>query len=100
MSQKLKISVHVPNLPPLARKTLIVLLCVAAGAAYAISVLPVRVLNPSNISWITGDPAQSYLGWLYFRREESLAFPLGWATTLGYPLGEPIAYLNFRSRPT
>ena len=82
------------HLLPLARKIVIVLLCVAAGAVYAISVLPVRVLNPFDISWITGDAAQSYLGWLYFRREERLTLPLGWATTLGYPLGAPIAYTD------
>ena len=79
-------------LPPLPRKILVVLFCVAVGAVYAISVLPIRVLNPFDTSWITGDPAQSYLGWLHFRREERLTLPLGWVTTLGYPLGAPIAY--------
>ena len=71
---------------------LVVLFCVAVGAVYALSVLAIRVLNPFDTSWITGDPAQSYLGWLHFRREERLTLPLGWVTTLGYPLGAPIAY--------
>lgn len=31
---------------------------------------------------------------MFFRNQESLTFPLGWVATLGYPLGEPIAYLD------
>ncbi|MGL5168962.1 MAG: DUF6311 domain-containing protein [Afipia sp.] len=46
------------------------------------------------MTWVVGDPATGQLGWMFFRNEESLAFPLGWAASLGYPLGEPIAYLD------
>jgi hypothetical protein len=67
---------------------------VATGAAFAIYVVGVRVLNPFDISWLSGDSATGYLGWKFFRQEEQLSFPLGWASRLGYPLGEPIAYLD------
>lgn len=69
-------------------------LCIAAGVAFAIYVAGVRVLNPFDISWLGGDSATGYLGWKFFRQEEHLSFPLGWASKLGYPLGEPIAYLD------
>ncbi len=69
-------------------------LFVAIGAAFAAYVVGVRVLNPFDISWLADDPATGYLGWKFFRLEEHLSFPLGWASKLGYPLGEPIAYLD------
>ena len=67
---------------------------IAVGAAFAIYVVGIRVINPLDISWLDGDPATGYLGWAFFRQEEHLSFPLGWASKLGYPLGEPIAYLD------
>lgn len=69
-------------------------LFIVAGIAFAIYVVGVRVLNPFDISWLEGDPATGYLGWAFFRQEGQLSFPLGWASRLGYPLGEPIAYLD------
>ena len=69
-------------------------LFVATGVAFAIYVVGIRVLNPFDISWLGGDSATGYLGWAFFRQEEHLSFPLGWASKLGYPLGEPIAYLD------
>lgn len=67
---------------------------VVIGVAFAVYVVGVRVLNPFDISWLGGDSATGYLGWKFFRQEEQLSFPLGWASKLGYPLGEPIAYLD------
>jgi hypothetical protein len=69
-------------------------LFIATGAAFAAYVVGTRVLNPFDISWLGGDSATGYLGWTFFRQEEHLSFPLGWASKLGYPLGEPIAYLD------
>jgi hypothetical protein len=66
----------------------------ATGICFAIYVVGVRVLNPFDVSWLKGDPATGYLGWKFFRQEDHLTFPLGWASSLGYPLGEPIAYLD------
>lgn len=69
-------------------------LFVVTGLAFALYVVGTRVLNPLDITWLEGDPATGYLGWIFFRQEEHLSFPLGWASKLGYPLGEPIAYLD------
>jgi len=67
---------------------------IAVGTTFALYVLGIRVLNPVDTSWLADDPATGYLGWEFFRREEHLSFPIGWASALGYPLGEPIAYLD------
>lgn len=66
----------------------------ATGIAFAIYVVGPRVLNPFDVSWLKGDPATGYLGWAFFRLEDHLSLPLGWTSSLGYPLGEPIAYLD------
>jgi hypothetical protein len=72
----------------------VALLAGATGAAYAYLVAGPRVLNPFNVSWFSGDPITYYLGWSFFRQEEHLTLPLGWSSALGYPFGEPIAYLD------
>lgn len=69
-------------------------LSLLAGAAYAFVVLGPRPLNPFNVSWIVGDPAEAYLGWAFFRQEPDLTLPLGWSHAIGYPFGEPAAYLD------
>ncbi|CAN5189706.1 hypothetical protein BH10PSE10_BH10PSE10_01090 [soil metagenome] len=66
----------------------------AVGAAFAVCVAGTRVINPFDVSWLGGDSATGYLGWAFFRQEDHLSFPLGWTSRLGYPLGEPIAYLD------
>jgi hypothetical protein len=66
----------------------------AVCSAYALMVLGPRVLNPLNLSWLAGDPATAYLGWGFFRQESHLTFPLAWSHALGYPFGEPAAYLD------
>jgi hypothetical protein len=87
-----------PSLPPRAdsgRSWVIILtLSCVLGLAYAFAVIGPRVLNPVDVSWMTGDPATGYLGWAFFRREEHLTLPLGWSDAIGYPLGEPIAYFD------
>lgn len=69
-------------------------LFVVIGFWFALGVVGWKVINPLNNTWFSGDPATGYLGWLFFRREDHLSFPLGWAAEIGYPLGEPIAYLD------
>lgn len=76
-------------------KTLfLVFLFVVIGVLFATSVVGWRVINPLNTTWLVEDPATGQLGWMFFRNQESLTFPFGWAASLGYPLGEPIAYLD------
>jgi hypothetical protein len=72
----------------------LILLAIAAGFAFAVYVVGYRVINPFDTSWLSGDPAHSQLGWAFFRHEPLLSFPLGWSRALGYPLGEPIAWLD------
>jgi len=69
-------------------------LACTVGAAYGVAVIGPRALNPLDVSWITADPATAFLGWAFFRQEPPLTFPLGWSSSIGYPLGEPIAYLD------
>ena len=64
------------------------------GSAFAVYVVGSRVINPFDTSWLSGDPAHSQLGWAFFRHEPLSSFPLGWSRALGYPLGEPIAWLD------
>ncbi len=66
----------------------------SVGLLYSIYVFGLRALDPRNISTLPQDTSQAYMGWLFFRHEEHLTLPLGWASALGYPRGEPIAYLD------
>jgi hypothetical protein len=51
-----------------------------------------RVLYPANIAWLGGgDPAQHYLGWLFFRNSE-WSFPIGLNQTYGLELGSAILF--------
>ena len=67
---------------------------VITGISFAIYVLGARVIDPTNTSWLTWDAAQAHLGWLFFRNENSLSFPLGWSSSIGYPKGVAIAYFD------
>jgi hypothetical protein len=57
-------------------------------------VLGARVINPTNTSWLSWDSATADLGWLFFRNEQHLSFPLGWSSSIGYPKGVAIAYFD------
>ena len=64
------------------------------GISFAIFVVGFRVFNPFDASWLSDDPATSYLGWKFFRNETRLTFPLGWSSAVAFPIGEPIAYFD------
>ena len=49
-------------------------------------------LDPSDNSWMSGDAADYYIGWAFFRHETSWHLPLLWSRDLGYPLGVSAAY--------
>ena len=72
----------------------IFLLSVALGLANAIALLGWSVIDPTNLSWLTGDNATHYLGWAFFRYESSWSFPLAETTRVGYPIGTSIAFLD------
>jgi Family of unknown function (DUF6311) len=67
---------------------------VIVGIAFATYVLGTRVIDPTNISWLSWDSADAHLGWQFFRNEEYLSLPLGWASSIGYPKGIAIAYFD------
>jgi hypothetical protein len=50
------------------------------------------IIHPGHVGWLAnGDPAQSYLGWLFFR-QEPWSMPLGLSHTLGMEQGSSIVY--------
>lgn len=51
-------------------------------------------IDPRNLDWLDGDPAQYNLGWEFLRHESKWTFPLTWVDRLGYPLGVAAAYLD------
>lgn len=51
-----------------------------------------RALDPVNIAWLgLGDPAQNYLGWLFFRNAD-WSFPIGLNPNYGLEIGNAIVY--------
>jgi hypothetical protein len=75
-------------------RSLVVLISCIAAVACALPITGLRVLNPFNVSWITGDTATEYLAWSFFRQETRLTLPFGWSSAMGHPLGLSTAYLD------
>lgn len=64
------------------------------GVLFFVGVYGVSILSPTRIDWLLhGDPAQHYLGFVFFRNEE-WAWPLGSITGYGAPLGTSIVYTD------
>ncbi|GGF48420.1 hypothetical protein GCM10011611_63540 [Aliidongia dinghuensis] len=51
-------------------------------------------INPSDLSWLVGDPAQYQAAWEFLRHQKGWGFPLTWVDGLGYPLGVSASYLD------
>jgi hypothetical protein len=66
----------------------------AIGLVYTLFVLGPARLDPSNLSWLDGDPATYYIGWELFRQDARLHWPLTFTNRLGYPLGDSIAFMD------
>jgi hypothetical protein len=73
------------------------------GAAFFTIALGIRMLDPRQIGWLTGDWLTHFLGWHAFRHEpwtlppgriSSLAYPVG--TSVGYTDSIPIAAILFK----
>ena len=64
------------------------------AALMAWAILGSSVIDPQNVKWMKGDPAQSYLGWAFFRMEKDWTLPLGYASKLNFPDGTPIAFTD------
>ena len=61
---------------------------------YTLLVLGPARLDPTNLSWLDGDPATFYIGWALFRQDPHLHWPLTFTDRLGYPLGDSIAFMD------
>jgi hypothetical protein len=66
----------------------------AMGFLYTLLVLGLPRLDPTNLSWLGGDPATFYIGWELFRQDPHLHWPLTFTDRLGYPLGDSIAFMD------
>ena len=64
------------------------------GCLYTASILGLDAIDPTNISWLKNDPAATYLGWAFYRRQEGLTWPLTYTQHLGYPLGVSASYFG------
>ena len=68
------------------------LLPLLLGGASFLIVFGPRVLDPTNIGWLShGDPAQHYLGWLFFSNS-SWSFPIGENPKYGLELSSAIVF--------
>ncbi|HEX3431019.1 MAG TPA: DUF6311 domain-containing protein [Rhizomicrobium sp.] len=53
-----------------------------------------REINPLNLSWLAGDPAQAEVGWEFLRHEHVWRFPPTMLTRLDYPSGVSASNLD------
>jgi hypothetical protein len=64
------------------------------GFLYTLLVLGLPRLDPTNLSWLGGDPATFYIGWELFRQDPHFHWPLTYTDRLGYPIGDSIAFMD------
>lgn len=68
------------------------LLAAVAGLIVLSLLVDPAIINPFKVDWLAkGDPAQSYLGWLFFRHEP-WSWPLGVTHALGMEQASSIVY--------
>ncbi len=61
------------------------------GGLFFVSVLGIKIVNPTNISWLMqGDWGTHFLGWHFFR-DEPWGFPFGMLKNYQYPVGTAVA---------
>ncbi|WP_181336363.1 DUF6311 domain-containing protein [Hyphomicrobium methylovorum] len=62
------------------------------GIAVSLLLLPIQILNPTNISWLgDGDWAANYLGWEFFR-QSAWGWPLGSNPRYGLEISNSVVY--------
>jgi hypothetical protein len=69
-------------------------IAVAAGLLNVWLLLGFREIDPGNLSWLSGDPAEYQIGWDFIRHEPGWHFPFTWIAHLDYPTGVSAAYLD------
>lgn len=86
------------------RRWAMLLLPLAIGAAAFYVIAGPNVLSPTNVGWLgQNDPAQHYLGWLFFR-DSPWTFPLGlnprygleWSSAIVFTDSNPLLALLFK----
>ncbi len=70
------------------------LIAATMGFLYTLLVLGLPRLDPTNLSWLAGDPATFYIGWEFFRQDPHFHWPLTYTDRLGYPIGDSIAFMD------
>lgn len=74
--------------------TIEILAAAACATVLYIAIFRLATLNPLTTQWLlTGDPAQHYLGW-YFFRNEGWSWPPGRTLGFGLPLGGSVAFTD------
>jgi hypothetical protein len=66
----------------------------AAGVMYTASMVGVRCLNPTDVSWLRADSMSHYLGWTFMRQDPVTALPLTFTDRVGYPLTVSAAHFD------
>jgi Family of unknown function (DUF6311) len=66
----------------------------AIGFLYIYFLLGLARLDPTNLSWLSGDPAQYYIAWELYRQDPRLHWPLTFTDRVGYPLGDSITFMD------
>ena len=74
--------------------TCVLLVIFAVAVVNAFLVVGRDVIDPTNISWMRGDPLMSYLGWAFFREDSRWQLPVTWTEQIGYPIGVSVTYLD------
>jgi Family of unknown function (DUF6311) len=64
------------------------------GFVYILLVFGLTPLDPTNLSWLSGDPSTNYIAWELFRQDPHLHWPLTFTERVGYPLGDSIAFMD------
>jgi hypothetical protein len=69
-------------------------LSLVAGVLYTLIMMGPGPMNPRNIGWLIGDPADHFIGWELFRQDPHWHWPLTFTDRVGYPVGESIALMD------
>lgn len=69
-------------------------LCTLMGVGLYFFIYGYGILDPTNVAWtMSGDAAQHFLGWQFFRNEP-WTLPLGTIRTFAYPEGTSLVYTD------
>lgn len=67
---------------------------IAIGTLNTLSLMGIPGLDPTNITWVSGDAATYYISWAAYRAETIWRWPITWTERLGYPLGISMSWFD------